>query len=109
MRLRGTPPLVAATCQLMASTAVLAVLTSVTDRPWTLPAPTAETMLALVGLVLGWLVFLVTGFAQSTGYGIAVLILGPILVILYLAFVRMTLAFYLAIVRMSEDIHQRLR
>lgn len=66
-------------------------------------------VLALVGLVLGWLVFLVTGFAQSTGYGIAVLILGPILVILYLAFVRMTLEFYLAIVRMSEDIHQRLR
>ena len=32
---------------------------------------------------------------------------GP--VILYLAFIRMTLEFYLAIVRMSQDIHERLR
>lgn len=66
-------------------------------------------ILALVGLVLGWLVFLAAGFSQSTGAGLAVLILGPVAVILYLAFIRMTLEFYLAIVRMSEDIHQRLR
>jgi hypothetical protein len=66
-------------------------------------------VLALIGLVLAWLVFLVTSFSQSTAAGIGVLILGPILVILYLAFIRMTLEFYLAIVRMSEDIHTRLR
>ncbi len=66
-------------------------------------------VLALVGLVLGWLVFLAAGFSQDAGYGITVLILGPIAVILYLAFIRMTLEFYLAIVRMSQDIHQRLR
>ena len=66
-------------------------------------------VLALVALVLGWLVFLVTGFAQDTSYGVAVLILGPIALILYLALIRMTLEFYLAIVRMSQDIHTRLR
>ena len=66
-------------------------------------------ILALVGLVLFWLVFLATSFAQSTGMGLAVLILGPVALVLYLAFIRMTLEFYLAIVRMSEDIHQRLR
>jgi hypothetical protein len=66
-------------------------------------------VLALIALVLGWLFFLVTGFSQSIGGGVAVLILGPVLLVLYLAFIRMTLEFYLAIVRMSQDIHQRLR
>jgi hypothetical protein len=64
-------------------------------------------ILALVGLVLGWLVFLAGSFSQSAGVGLAVLILGPIGLIFYLAFIRMTLEFYLAIVRMSEDIHHR--
>jgi hypothetical protein len=66
-------------------------------------------VLALVGLVIGWLGFLVTGFAADASIGIVVLVLGPIAVILYLAFIRMTLEFYLAIVRMSQDIHERLR
>ena len=66
-------------------------------------------LLAFAGLVLGWLIFLIAGFSQSAGSGLAILVLGPIAVILYLAFIRMTLEFYLAIVRMSEDIHQRLR
>ena len=66
-------------------------------------------VLALIALVLGWLVFLVTGFAQDTTYGVVVLILGPIALILYLALIRMTLEFYLALVRMSQDIHTRLR
>jgi hypothetical protein len=60
-------------------------------------------------LVLLWLIFLATSFAQSAGAGLVVLVTGPIGIILYLAFIRMTLEFYLAIVRMSEDIHQRLR
>jgi Domain of unknown function (DUF4282) len=66
-------------------------------------------VLALVALVIGWLAWLVIGFAQDATYGVAVLILGPILLVLYLAFIRMTLEFYLAIVRMSQDIHTRLR
>jgi hypothetical protein len=66
-------------------------------------------VLALIALVLGWVIFLVAGFAQDTSYGVSVLILGPIALILYLALIRMTLEFYLAIVRMSQDIHTRLR
>ena len=66
-------------------------------------------ILALVGLVIGWLVFLAVGFAQDATSGVIVLVLGPIALVLYLAFIRMTLEFYLAIVRMSQDIHTRLR
>jgi hypothetical protein len=65
-------------------------------------------VLATVALILGWLVFLISGFSQSAGAGIFVLIGGAIGVILYLALIRMTLEFYLAIVRMSQDIHHRL-
>ena len=65
-------------------------------------------LLATVALVAVWLVTLIGAFASSVGYGIVVLILGPIVVIIYLAIVRMTLEFYLSIVRMSEDIHRRL-
>ena len=35
-------------------------------------------------------------------------ILGPVFVVIYLAVIRMTLEFYLSVVRMSEDIHKRL-
>jgi len=66
-------------------------------------------VLALVALVIGWLVFLIAGFADSATAGVFVLIIGPVLLLLYLAFIRMTLEFYLAIVRMSQDIHTRLR
>lgn len=64
-------------------------------------------VIALVALVLTWLLFTVSSLAQSAGLGLVVLILGAIAVILYLAFIRMTLEFYLAIVRMSQDIHHR--
>lgn len=66
-------------------------------------------VLALAALLLGWLFFLVAAFSQSAAGGVAVLLLGPVVLILYLAFIRMTLEFYLAIVRMSEDIHHRPR
>lgn len=65
-------------------------------------------VLAMVGIVLVWLVLLYGFFSQSIGLGLLWLILGPILMLVYLAFVRMTLEFYLAITRMSEDIHRRL-
>jgi len=65
-------------------------------------------LLATVALVVGWLVFLFAGFANSVGAGLVALVLGPIFVIIYLAVIRMTLEFYLSVVRMSQDIHQRL-
>jgi drug/metabolite transporter (DMT)-like permease len=49
-RLRSTPPLISATCQLVCSTLVVAVIAGVVDQPWTLPTPSTRTVLAMVGL-----------------------------------------------------------
>jgi hypothetical protein len=65
-------------------------------------------VLATIAIALGYLVFVVAGFKESPGVGIVVLLLGAVAAIIYLAFVRMTLEFYYAIVRMSEDINRRL-
>ena len=65
-------------------------------------------LLATVALALTWLVFVIVGFANSVGTGLGVLVLGPIFVVIYLAVIRMTLEFYLSVVRMSEDVHKRL-
>ncbi len=69
----------------------------------------AVYIVAIVALGLGWLFWLVASFNVGAGFGVAVLILGPILILLYLCLIRMTLEFYLAVTRMSQDIHQRLR
>jgi drug/metabolite transporter (DMT)-like permease len=96
-RLRSTPPLTAATCQLVASTAVLAVLAAVIDRPWTLPWPTPHAVLALIALAalatsLAYVIFyrilalsgpsnvmLVTLLIPVTGIGLGVSVLGETL------------------------------
>jgi len=65
-------------------------------------------LLATVALVATWLIFVFVGFAQGAGTGLTALILGPVFVVIYLAVIRMTLEFYLSVVRMSEDIHKRL-
>lgn len=65
-------------------------------------------LLATVALVATWLVLLFAGFVRGFGSGLSVLILGPIFLVIYLAVIRMTLEFYLSVVRMSEDIHKRL-
>lgn len=65
-------------------------------------------ILATVGLALVWLIWLVAAFSQEPALGIVVLLLGPIGVVIYLAIIRMTLEFYLSVVRMSQDIHHRL-
>lgn len=62
----------------------------------------------LVMGILGWLVYVVAGFSVDPALGVLALILGPIVVIIYLALVRLSLEFYLAVVRMSQDIHHRL-
>lgn len=68
----------------------------------------AVYVLATIVLALAWLVFFISAFSQSAGAGILVFLFGGIGAVLYLALIRMTLEFYLAIVRMSEDIHHRL-
>jgi hypothetical protein len=65
-------------------------------------------VLATALIAIGWLFWLVLGFTRSAGLGLFILIVGPIIALVYLAIVRMTLEFYLAITRMSEDIHHRL-
>ncbi len=65
-------------------------------------------ILATAALALGVLIFVVAGFAQGIGSGIVALIVVPLVGLVYLAFIRMTLEFYFALVRMSEDINERL-
>ncbi len=50
--LQNVPPLRSATCQLLSSTLVMIAVVAIVDRPWTLPAPSTETWLALGGLAL---------------------------------------------------------
>jgi hypothetical protein len=65
-------------------------------------------LLATVALVASWLIFVFVGFARGVGSGLTALVLGPIFLVIYLAVIRMTLEFYLSVVRMSEDVHKRL-
>ncbi|WP_110181029.1 DUF4282 domain-containing protein [Nocardioides solisilvae] len=60
-------------------------------------------------LTLFWLFFVLAAFIDSPAAGIGVLVVGPLILVLYLCLIRMTLEFYVAVVRMSEDIHHRLR
>jgi hypothetical protein len=64
-------------------------------------------VLATIALGLGFVVFLLSAlFSRQPAFAFVVLIIGPVLAILYLALIRMTLEFYYALVRMSEDIHR---
>lgn len=64
-------------------------------------------ILGLIGIALGYLFFVVVAFLASPAQGILTLLLGAIAAIVYLAFLRMMLEFYVAVIRMSEDIHHR--
>ncbi|NKB57595.1 MAG: EamA family transporter [Alphaproteobacteria bacterium] len=60
--LAGVPPVKSATCQLMCSTLIIAVVVSVIDRPWTLAAPSQGAIwslvaLAVFGTALAYIVF----------------------------------------------------
>jgi len=48
--LNGVPPITSSTCQLLCSSTVMLVATSVVDQPWRLPMPGLTTWLALIGL-----------------------------------------------------------
>jgi len=66
-------------------------------------------VLATVALGLVYLVVVIVGFVgDQPAVGVVVLLLGWIPFLVYLALIRMTLEFYFAIVRMSEDINRRL-
>lgn len=65
-------------------------------------------VLATIAVALLYLVFVITAFTKNAGAGVVVLLLGAVGALVYLAFIRMTLEFYFAIVRMSQDINERL-
>jgi len=50
--LAGIAPIKSATCQLMCSTVVMAVVVAIVDRPWTLTMPSNITILALAALAV---------------------------------------------------------
>lgn len=63
-----------------------------------------------VVIALAWIGALVSMLANGEWLGFfVVLIFGALVALVYLALARMTLEFYYSVVRMSEDIHQRLR
>lgn len=48
--LSQSPPLITATCQLMASTAMMIIVSSLAEQPWRLPVPGLTTWGAIAGL-----------------------------------------------------------
>ncbi|GAY08931.1 DUF4282 domain-containing protein [Pseudonocardia sp. N23] len=73
--------------------------------------PVVVKVLYIIGMVvigLGWLAAIVTGFiGNGLLGGILALVLGAVVALFYLILFRVTLEFYYAVVRMSEDIHHR--
>jgi drug/metabolite transporter (DMT)-like permease len=49
-KLTGVAPITSATCQLICSSVVMAIVAAAVDRPWQLPMPSAATWGALLGL-----------------------------------------------------------
>jgi hypothetical protein len=67
-------------------------------------------VLYIIGTViigLGWLGYTIVAFQIAAIAGLITLIFGAIVALFALAFMRVSLEFYYAVVRMSEDIHNR--
>jgi hypothetical protein len=58
-------------------------------------------------ILLAYLANVILYFQFSAGIGLIVLLVGAIVVLFALALLRVSLEFYYAVVRMSEDIHNR--
>jgi hypothetical protein len=72
--------------------------------------PAVVKILYVVGMVLIGLVYLgalIGGFTQGVGVGLVTLVVGGVAALFYLIFFRVTLEFFYAVVRMSEDIHRK--
>lgn len=68
--------------------------------------PSVVTVLYVLGMVaigLTFIVYLITAFSLSTGAGIVTLLIGPVVALLALVWLRVTLEFYLAVVRLSGE------
>jgi hypothetical protein len=64
-------------------------------------------IIGTVVIALGWLGYTVIAFQLSAVFGLITLIFGAVVALFMLAFLRVSLEFYYAVVRMSEDIHNR--
>jgi hypothetical protein len=64
-------------------------------------------IIGTVVIALGWLGYTVVFFQFSAVAGLITLIFGAVVSLFVLAFLRVSLEFYYAVVRMSEDIHNR--
>src|SRR3954452_13642638 len=64
-------------------------------------------IIGTVVIALGWLGYTVVLFQFSAVAGLITLIFGAVVALFMLAFLRVSLEFYYAVVRMSEDIHNR--
>jgi Domain of unknown function (DUF4282) len=77
----------------------------------TFATPAVTKILYIVGMVLLGLFYigaLISSFAQGgVGPGLVVLVVGGVALLFYLILFRVTLEFFYAVVRMSEDIHKR--
>jgi hypothetical protein len=72
--------------------------------------PSVVKILYVIGLVLialSYVSAVIIGFVGGVGPGLLALIVGAIFALFTLALFRITLEFYYAVVRMSEDIHHR--
>jgi hypothetical protein len=66
-------------------------------------------VLAVIWAVVAYVLVVISAFASNgLGYGLVVLILGPLFALIWLAIVRIGLEFGISVVRMSEDVHKRL-
>ncbi|WP_454083391.1 DUF4282 domain-containing protein [Georgenia sp. Marseille-Q6866] len=75
----------------------------------TLITPKLVSWVYLAVMILSalyWLFMVFAGFAADPVIGVLALLIGPIVLVVSLAFFRMTLEFYFALVRMSDDIHR---
>ncbi|HLU55577.1 MAG TPA: DUF4282 domain-containing protein [Pseudonocardia sp.] len=76
----------------------------------TFATPAVVKILYIVGMILIGLFYigaLIGGFAQGVGPGLLALVVGGVFALFALIMFRVTLEFYYALVRMSEDIHHR--
>jgi len=61
-------------------------------------------ILGLIAIALGYVIIVISGFADSPLTGLAALIGGAVGALFYVIFFRVFVEFYYAVVRMSEDI-----
>jgi len=61
-------------------------------------------ILGLIAIAVGYVIVVISGFADSPLTGLAALIGGAVGALFYVIFFRVFLEFYYAVVRMSEDI-----